>query len=262
MIELVRHQHARRLRATIVWGVSLGLLGLMMVGIYSTIDIEVFAQAIESYPQALLDAFGISSESYTTPEGFISGELLSFMVPLALGFYPILAAARAMAGAEQDRSLDVILSQPVPRWQLPVATFVAFTVGLVEVIALFCLITWGSAVAFGVDLELGHMLAGGANLLPLSLIYGSLALLVSAAVRAPGMVTGVAGGARVFGYLLDAVGKISPDVDWLAEITPFRFYGAAIENGLDAGDMAVLLAGAALFCALAIPVFGRRDVRA
>ena len=37
------------------------------------------------------------------------------------------------------------------------------------------------------------MLAGGANLLPLSLIYGSLALLVSAAVRAPGMVTGVAG---------------------------------------------------------------------
>lgn len=262
MIELVRHQHARRLRSTLVWGVSLGLLGLMMVGIYSTIDLEVFAQAIESYPQALLDAFGISSESYTTPEGFISGELLSFMVPLAVGFYPILAAARAMAGAEQDRSLDVILSQPVPRWHLPVATFAAFTIGLTEVIAVFCLITWGSAVAFGVDLALGHVVAGGVNLLPLSLVYGGLALLVSAAVRAPGVVTGVAGGALVLGYLLDAVGKISPDVDWLAEVTPFRFYGAAIEQGLDAGDMVVLLAAALAFAALAIPVFGRRDVRA
>lgn len=262
MIELVRHQHARRLRSTVVWGVSLGLLGLMMVGIYSTIDVEVFAQAIESYPQALLDAFGIDADSYGTPEGFISGELLSFMVPLALGFYTILAAARAIAGAEQDRSLDVILSQPVPRWQLPVATFAAFTIGLVEVVALFCVITWLSAVAFGVDLGLGHMLAGGVNLVPLTLLYGALALVISAAARQPGLVTGVAGGALVLGYLLDAVGKISPKVDWLAEVTPFRFYGAAIEQGLNAGDLAVLLAGAVLLCALAVPVFARRDVRA
>lgn len=262
MIELVRHQHARRLRATIVWGVALGLLGLMMIGIYSTLDVDAFAQAFEAYPQSLLDAFGISAESYTTPEGFVSGELLSFMVPLAIGFYPILAAARAMAGAEQNRSLDVILSQPVPRWQLPVATFIAFTAGLVEVVLLFCAITWGSAVAFGVDLDLGHMLAGGVNLLPLALLYGGLALLVSAAVRQPGLVTGVAGAALVLGYLLDAVGRVSQQVDWLAEVTPFRFYGAAIEDGLDAGDMVVLVAGALVCCALAVAVFDRRDVRA
>ena len=98
MIELVRHQHGRRLRATALWGVSLGLLGLMMVGVFSTIDVAAFSQVIEAYPQALLDAFGISAQSFVTPEGFIAGELMSFMVPLAIGFYPILAAARAMAG--------------------------------------------------------------------------------------------------------------------------------------------------------------------
>lgn len=262
MIEIIRHQHGRRLRSTIVWGVSLGLLGVMMVGVFSTIDVATFSKAIEAYPQSLLDAFGISAESYTTPEGFIAGELMSFMVPLAIGFYPILAAARAMAGAEQNRSLDVILSQPVPRWHLPVATFVAFTIGLIEIVLLFALITWASAVAFGVDLDLGHMLAGSLNLLPLSLIYGALALIVSAVVRQPGLVTGIAGGALVLGYLTDAVGKIAAEVDWMADITPFRFYGSAIENGLDAGDVGVLLVGAALFCAISIPLFARKDIRA
>lgn len=262
MIELVRHQHARRLRSTLVWGVSLGLLGLLMVAIYSTLDLEVLSQALQSYPQSLLDAFGISEDSYSTPEGFISGELLSFMVPLALGFYPILAAARAMAGAEQDRSLDLVLSQPAPRWHLPVATFAAFTVGLLEIVLLFALITWASAAAFGVGLDLGHMLAGAVNLVPLCVLYGGVALIVSAAARQAGLVTGIAGAALVLGYLLDTVGKISPDVDWLADITPFRFYGAAIEQGLDAGDVALLLAGGVLCCALAIPVFARRDVRA
>ncbi|MBJ7330101.1 MAG: ABC transporter permease subunit [Solirubrobacteraceae bacterium] len=262
MIELVRHAHGRRLRSSIVWGVSLGLLGLMMIGIYSTLDVSVFTKALESYPQGLLDAFGISAEAYATPEGFISGELLSFMVPLAVGFYPILAASRAIAGAEQNRSLDVVLGQPVPRWQVPVSTFLAFLIGLFEVVLLFCLLTWLSALAFGVDLNLGHMAAGSLNLVPLALLYGGLALAISAGVRQPGLVTGIAGGGLVLAYLLDAVGKISADVDWLADITPFRFYGVAIEDGLDAGDVGLLILGALIFLGISIPVFARRDVRA
>lgn len=262
MIELIRHQHGRRLRSTIIWGVSLGLLGLLEIGVFSTLDVNAFRQAIENYPQSLLDAFQIDPEEFTTPEGFVSGELLSFMVPLAIGFYPILAAARVMAGAEQNRTLDVVLSQPVARWKLPVATFVAFTAGLLEIALLFCLITWGSAVAFGVDLDLASTFAGSMNLLPLAMIYGALALVISAVVRQSGLVTGIAGGALVLGYLLDTVGRISQDVDFLAEITPFRFYGTAIIDGLDAGDMTVVVAGALLFLAISIPLFRVHDVRA
>jgi hypothetical protein len=66
----------------------------------------------------------------------------------------------------------------------------------------------------------------------------------------------------VLGYLLDTVGRISQDVDILAEITPFRFYGTAIIDGLDAGDVTVLVAGALLFLAVSVPVFRRHDVRA
>jgi ABC-2 type transport system permease protein len=262
MIELVRHQHARRLRSTVVWGVSLGLLGLLEIGVFSTLDVNAFRQAIENYPQSLLDAFQIDPEEFTTPAGFVSGELLSFMVPLAIAFYPILGAARAMAGAEQNRSLDVILSQPVARWKLPAATFAAFTIGLLEIALLFCFITWGSAVAFGVDLDLGDALAGSLNLLPLAMVYGALALIVSAVARQSGLVTGIAGGALVLGYLLDTVGRISQDVDFLAEITPFRFYGTAILDGLDGGDVTVLVAGALLLLAVAMPLFRLHDVRA
>lgn len=262
MIELVRHQHARRLRSTLVWGVSFGLLGLMMVAIFSSIDTATFAKAIEAYPQSLLDAFGISPDSYTTTEGFLQGELMSFMLPLAVGFYPILAAARAMAGAEQSRSLDVVLSQPVPRWQVPVSTFVAFTIGLLEIALLFAVITWASAAAFGVGLDFGDMLAGAVNLLPLALLFGGIALVVSAVARQSSVVTGVAGGALVLAYLADTAGKIATDIDWLTKITPFRFYGAAIQDGLDAGDVAVLVAGAVLLCAISVPLFRRHDVRA
>ncbi len=54
----------------------------------------------------------------TTIEGFVASQVFSFMAPLVLAFFPILASARAIAGAEERGTTAVLLGNPMPRWQL------------------------------------------------------------------------------------------------------------------------------------------------
>src|SRR3712207_6870721 len=57
---------------------------------------------------------------------------LSFLVPLALAFFPILASAGAIAGAEERGTMDVLLSNPIPRWQLVAGSFAATGLSLLR----------------------------------------------------------------------------------------------------------------------------------
>ncbi len=46
------------------------------------------------------------------------------LAPLALAFFPILASAGAIAGAEERGTIDVLLGNPIRRWHLVVGSFV------------------------------------------------------------------------------------------------------------------------------------------
>ncbi len=183
-------------------------------------------------------------------------------MPLILGFYPILAAGRGIAGAEADGTLDVIITQPIPRWSVPAAVLLASTVGMLEILAIYVLGTWVAAEAAGLALSLGPILTSAVGLLPICLAFGGLALALSAHVRRPGEVTAIAGGALVASYLLNTIVLIVPDVADLRYVTAFHWYGSPIEHGLDGAGTAVLLVAALLLSAASFPLFRRRDILA
>jgi ABC-2 type transport system permease protein len=99
----------------------------------------------------------------TTIDGFLASQVFSFMAPLALAFFPILASARAIAGAEERGTIDVLLGNPMPRWQLVVGSFVATAISLL-----------------GIDLALEKTVEAVLNLWPLCIFFGGVAMLCSA----------------------------------------------------------------------------------
>jgi ABC-2 type transport system permease protein len=70
---------------------------------------------IQSYPKGMLPAFGITSMS--TPEGFLAGQVFN-LAPMALVFSPSWPCAGAIASSEERGTIDVVLGNPIPRWQL------------------------------------------------------------------------------------------------------------------------------------------------
>ncbi|MEH3053226.1 MAG: ABC transporter permease subunit [Patulibacter minatonensis] len=261
MGELVREFHRRRLRSTIVWGVAVALTSALMAAAFTAFDPDQMKALTKTVSPKVLEAFGSTPESFITVRGFLAGKLLGYL-PLILGFFPILAASRGIAGAEADGSLDVIATQPIPRWQVPAALLASALLGLLEILAIYVLGLFAAARVIGLDLTLGPVLASAVGLLPICLAFGALALALSAVLRKPGEVTAIAGGLLVASYLLNTLVLIVPDLERLKVLTAFHWYGSPIEHGLDATGTAVLLGATVLFAGASVPLFARRDILA
>ena len=102
--------HERR-RSLLSWGVPLGVYSAFIVGIYPSIE-GALEKVIRGYPQALKQAFGASELS--TVEDYLHVEMLSLIVPLAVGYLAVrsIASRRRETGAESRTSSRPLSAAP------------------------------------------------------------------------------------------------------------------------------------------------------
>jgi ABC-2 type transport system permease protein len=245
-------------RGAFIWGVVLGLYSAAIVATFPTFgDMEQMDQLIQAYPEGMREAFNI--EDLGTPEGFLDSQVFSF-APLALAFFPILASAGAIAGAEERGTIDVLLGNPLPRWQLVVGSFVATGLSLLGIVALVGLFTWGTAVQFDVDLSLRTIAGAVLNFWPTCLFFGGLAMLCSAVFHRRVLAIAIPGVVLFATYLVDVLGRVSEDLEDLRPTSVFYYYGSAIKDGIDWANFGGVTLVALVFVLLAVLAFRRRDI--
>lgn len=257
MIALIAAQLRERRRSPLSWGLPLGFWSAFVVAIYPSIE-TALAKAIRNYPHALKEAFGIGQLS--TVEEYLHAEMLSLIVPLAVGYLAIRAVSSALSGAAESGRLDVLLSAPVSRRTLVLAGFAATSIELAVVLALALLLAeLGSAIS-GAGLSFGDALAGFANVWPLSLLAASLAVLATGWSLRTSVVTGSMAGVLVGMYVLDLVGRLDTSLSGVRYASVFRYYGDAIENGIDPASFFGVAAVAVALVAIGAVLFERRDL--
>jgi len=262
MLTLTAHSIELRTRGALIWGAVLGALGAMYVALYPSISgISGVEQMIDSMPQAMRDLIGFGEGTgFETVEAFLATEMLNFLAPLALSFFPILVASSALAGAEEDGTIDVLMGNPLSRWQLVLARFAAAAVLLLGVVTVMGGLTWLTAVISGVDLGLGSMAAASVSLWSLCIFFGGLALLLSAVLHRRFLALAIPAALLIAMYFVDG---LAGSVDFFETIQPlsaFNYYGSAIQDGVDWPDFAGLTGATAVFAALAVLIFQRRDI--
>ncbi|MDP9426276.1 MAG: hypothetical protein M3P37_09665 [Actinomycetota bacterium] len=92
--------------------------------------------------------------------------------------------------------------------------------------------------------------------------FGALALLCSALFHRRSLATAVPAVVLFAMYLIDALGRVSEDLEGLRPASVFYYYGSAIENGIEWFSFAGVTAVALLLVALAAFAFTRRDIYA
>lgn len=254
---LVRRGLLDRRRSPLTWGGSLGALSALIVAIYPSLE-DQLDELADSYPQSLLDAFGI--QDLSTPEQYLSAEMFSLIVPFAIAFYAIRSVARAIPGREETGGLDVLLSAPVRRGELVAAALVVTAVATAGVLAVVGALTQLAALAVGVDLPAGATLAGLASSWAFALFFAGVAMLAAGFSGRSAVISGVAAGALLTMYVLDLVGKLVDGADWVRRLSAWRYYGNALVDGLDWAAFAGLAAVGVLLFALGGRLFARRDV--
>ena len=250
-----------RARGMFIWGVALGALGAMFVAIWPSFeDNPGIEQLYGSMPQAMLDLFGYGKGTFSSVEGLLDGEMLGFSVPLALSIFATLVASSALAGAEERGAIDVLMGNPVPRWQLVTSRFLSAAALVLGIVTVMGLITWISALILNVDLSFGSVAAGFLNLWPLCLFFGGLAMLCSAVFhrRLPAIAIPLA--LLVVMYFVDGLASSVEFLDRIQPLSAFYYYGSAIQDGIDWANFAGLTVVALVLVGLAIGVFRRRDI--
>jgi beta-exotoxin I transport system permease protein len=263
LFALILHTLRSQVRSVMIWGVALGLLSLITVAFFPSMEDQgqQLNELMESYPPELRDLFGMGEGTdLSTIEGFLASQVFSFMAPLALAFFPILASAGAIAGAEERGTIDVLLGNPVSRWQLVVGNFVATAISTLGIVAILGLFTWVPAVLLDVDLSLEKTAEATLNLWPLCVFFGGLAMLCSALFHRRVLAIAIPGFVLVATYFINALGDAVEDLEDAQPLTVFHYYGSAIEDGMDWSNFSGVTLAALVLVFLAALAFGRRDI--
>jgi ABC-2 type transport system permease protein len=255
---VLAHLSDRR-RSLLAWGLPLGLMSAFIVAIFPSVE-DALAKAVADYPPALREAFGIGE--LTNVEQYLQAEMLSLIIPLALGYLAVRAVASGLSGAAETGRLEVLLSAPVSRRRLVAAGFIATAVELLAVLVLTGLLTGLGSVLSGAGLSAGAAVAGFANVWPLALVFAGLGVVATGFSLRTSVVTGSVAGVLVAMYVIDLIGRLDPGLSGLRYVSVFKYYGNAIEDGIEPLAFCGVTAAAIALAALGARLFERRDLAA
>ena len=250
-------------RALLAWLVSLVLLVAMYVAIWPSIKGEpAMAEFLDNMPKAFRSLFAASGADMSTPVGYVQVELMSFLGPLIVILYAVVAGGAAVAGEEDRHTLDLLLANPVSRARVVLEKAAAMILGtflLAAVTGLALVLEGGWAdMALPADRVAAAML----HLALLGVVFGSLALAIGASFGHVAASRAIPAVVAVVAYVVNGV---APQVSWLQPVrtlSPFyQFNGHdPLRNGISATAALVSVGTITVLVSLAVAGFRRRDV--
>ena len=249
-------------KSVLFYSIGTVALGLYVTLFYPTIrDATGFTDFLEDLPEVLQSLIG-DAETYTTAEGFLNAEVFSFMGPLIVAAFGIVAGTAAIAGEEESHTLDQLLANPISRTSILLQKAASLLTGLLALsIALAIGLVAGSRIA-GFDLSVTGTAQAIAAMYVFGATMGLLALSIGAATGRKGLAAGLTAGVGIVGFLLDTFLSVVDLLDPARFISVFYYYNSnnVILNGIDAVHILTLIGISIVAVAAAAWRFEQRDV--
>lgn len=252
-----------RWRGLAGWTGGLVALVTIQISVYPTIrdSRQGWADVTEDFPEAFRQIFRI--EDYTSPKGYLSTELFSFMVPLI--FIGIAATWGARAGAEEEENgtADVLLSLPVSRS----AILATRSVGVLVTMGWLALV---SVVSLVVGTHLADMAVGTDDITRASFVCGVLGCVFGSVSLAGACWTGRRGvglgcglGLAIAMFVFYSLAPLVSAFDALLPVNPFDWTigQSPLSERLNWWTLSESVAATALLSALGFMGYERRDMR-
>lgn len=255
----------RERRRSLLWW-TLGLVGLvgLTVAFYPSVKgAGGLSDYAKDLPKSLRGLFVGGEIDITSGPGYLNSQVFAMLAPLILLIFAIGAGGWAVAGEEEQGTLDLLLAHPLRRGDFVVQRFAAVSV-LVIALSTVLFLTVAGASAL-VDLEIGIddlVAACGSNAL-LALLFGTLTLAAGAVWSGRSRAIAVGAAFAVAAWMLDGLGQA---VEWLDPLRPLSpFYQAIgtdpLREGVPWGSWALLAGLTAMLLAAAVRGLERRDLR-
>lgn len=259
----LRHALRETLWSVLGWSLGVFALCLLLMAFYPSVrDNPALQDYYNTFPEAFRSALG-ANRPINTVAGYLGAEL-GVYGPVLMGIYAIAQASRALAGEEQEGTLDLVLALPVRRWRLVAAKHAAQLVGLASIAVAGGLGLWVGAVLFPATVDAWRLFAIVLDGLPLAAAVGALTMLASAVGHRRGVPIAVGSLVTVASFFLNALAPLRSATKGLQKASLFYHYhrSDAFDGHPDPTYLG-LCAALTLACGVAAAAwFERKDVKA
>lgn len=248
-------------RSLVFWSLALAAVCAIYVGFWPAMGDGAEMQAlVENMPEALVQALGY--DAIGTPEGYLESTVFALLAPALLLVFAIGLGGRLIAGEEEDRTLELELAHPVPRWQVVAERLGALAAAVVALVLVTTIVTMALARAVGMEIATSNIAAASTGLLLLVLGLGAAAFGIGAATGRRATAVGTAAALAVLAYVANAVAPLVNWGGWLKAISPFAWYLGPdpLVTGWHLGSVLSLALISLVFALVALIAFDRRDL--
>jgi ABC-2 type transport system permease protein len=209
------------------WVLGIAAFLLLSVAFYPAFKEQTsFEDLFKDLPEGAQALFGAGGEiSLTSPAGYLHSQIFTQVFPLALLIFGIGLGARAIAGAEGDGTLELLLANPVTRTRVAAERFVATAVMVIGLGAIMSVLLLAFSAPFELleGISIPYLFGACAAATSLALLHTSIAFAVGAAAGGRARALSASAAVAVAGYIL--FGIVSSDVIPAARfITPWWWY--------------------------------------
>lgn len=253
-----------RAHSTLWWAVGLTATVALTVAFYPSVrDDTALSDLSQDMPESLRALFVGGELDITSAAGYLNSQVFALVAPLVFLVFSIGHGAGAVAGEEEQGTLDLLLAHPLRRrdYVLQRAAALGALVAVLTVV-LFAATAIG---AVPVDLEIGldKLAAGSISVGLLALLFGVLALATGAVRPGRAVAIAVAAGLAVLTWLFDGLSHTVGALEPLRPVSPFyqALGHSPLREGAPWAGWGILAAVTLALVALAIAGFERRDTR-
>ena len=238
------------------------IMGVLMGPLYGLMD-ETLLEFADQIPEAMYAFVGSTGGTMSTPEGFYELETFGMMAPIAVMVVTVAIGARALAGEEANRTMGLLLSNPIKRSTVLIEKVYAMVIYAIAVGFATWTGVWIGSMLGGLGMNPANIAAASALATLVGLVFGAIALLLSAATGRVRIAVFTTIGIALAAYLINSIAILNDTVEGLAALTPFDYYltSEPLVNGMHWGHGAVLLGIFVVLVGAAVWLFDRRDLR-
>ncbi|WP_051427558.1 ABC transporter permease subunit [Arthrobacter sp. H20] len=260
-LPLVRRALLDHWRSTLAWAVGLAAAILVYLPLFPTLGNSAEMQdMIDALPAEMTRA--LNYDQITSGPGYTHGTIFGLIGFLLMTIDSVSWGASAVAGDEESGQLELTLAHAVTRPQVVLERALAIGVRIVALAAVVFVLVWFLNEPAQLQIQTGNLFGATVLFAGLALLSGMAALFAGAVSgrKIYGLAAGT--GVAVISYVFNAVGRQSPDLQWLLNLSPYHWaYGnSPLANGADWSAAAWLWGIAAALAGLGAVALQRRDV--
>jgi ABC-2 type transport system permease protein len=259
MLRLLWQELKFRRGAIFGWSLGLCFFPLVYIGIYPSV-----AEQMADFPE--LEFYAVMGMSFGTFAEWV-GSILIALMPLVAAIYAIINSTGTLAGEEEDGRMEMVVTLPLPRWQIVAAKATAL---IISSLIMFLVVATVSVFVFQsiqsqIETDLAAMDLFNAVLssYPLVFAVGMIGLFLAAFApnrRVAGTISAVI---LIVSYFGNNLANSTPALEPFEPFFLFTYLDSsakAVMDGQSAGDMLVLITVGLVSFALAVFFFQHRNL--